>query len=193
MSLARIDVPPQTLSDNPDLLLIGKIVAAHGVKGAVRIKCNERQLSKFKKLKRVIVASKETEQTMSVERTLIVKNMLVTSLENIATKEDADKLLHHFVFCKRSEVSKLEKDEWWVRDLIGLDVYTTEGVLIGNVCDVISTGSDLIEIRPVKSTDGKDEKNETFYVPFVKELVPVVRLDLRRIEVNAIPGLLGDE
>jgi 16S rRNA processing protein RimM len=189
MSLTRIDEPPQELLHNQELLFVGKIVGVHGVKGAVRVKCNEPHLERFKRLKQVVLAGKEREEGVSVQRTVVVKNMLVLSLENVATKEEADKLLHHFVFCQRTDVSKLEKDEWWVRDLIGLDVYTTAGVLVGQVCDVISTGSDLIEIRPAQSKDGK---NETFYVPFVKELVPVVRLDLRRIEINAIPGLLGD-
>jgi 16S rRNA processing protein RimM len=187
MPLPQTNKVPEDLLNDPELIFIGKVVGIHGVKGALRVKCNEQKLGKFKKLKEVTLTGKGVQITHAVLETAVVKNTLVLILPKITTKEEAEKLLQHFVFGQKKDVAKLENDEWWVRDLIGLDVYTTTGTLVGTVCDVISTASDLLEISPLNSTKG-----ETFYVPFVKELVPVVRLDLKRIEVNAIPGLLGD-
>ena len=113
------------------------------------------------------------------------KNVLVVFLDDIDTIESAEALVHYYAFAKRSEIAQLQTDEWWARDLVGLDVYSTEGELLGTVCDVISTGSDLLEIR---SIDPK--RKNTFYIPFAKEIVPNVDIARHRIEVKLIPGLL---
>jgi 16S rRNA processing protein RimM len=179
------NVVPQELLDDPELLLIGQIVAAHGIKGAVRIKCNERQLEKFMKVTEIIPALNDTLPPMHVHRSAAVKNTLVLFLDEIDSKEAAEALVHYYVFGKRAEITQPETDEWWARDLIGLDVYTTEGLLVGTICDVICTGNDLLEVRPADAN-----KKDTIFIPFVKEIVPAVRMDLRRVEINAIPGLL---
>ena len=85
----------------------------------------------------------------------------------------------------RAQINELEEEEWWVRDLVGLDAYTTEGVHVGTVCDVISGSNQLIEILRL---DG--DKNNTILVPFVKALVPVVDIKARRVEIVNLPGLL---
>ncbi len=180
-----LESAPKELLENPELLFVGTVVAAHGIKGALRVKCNERVLDKFMDMKEIIPAYNEILPPIAVQRVASVKNTLLLFLEDIETKEAAEELVHHFIFGKQSEIARPEADEWWVRDLIGLDVYTTEGVLVGTICDVISTGADLLEVRSVDPA-----KKDTFYIPFVKEIVPGVHLDRRRVEINAIPGLL---
>ena len=179
------DAAPKELMENPDLLFVGKVVAAHGIKGALRVKCNERDLDKFMQMTEIIAAGKEILEPIGVQRVAAVKNTLLLFLDDIETKEGAEAFVHHFIFGRRSQITQPESDEWWVRDLIGLDVYTAEGVLIGTICDVISTGSDLLEVRSIDAN-----KKNTIYIPFVKEIVPFVDIAGKRVEINAIPGLL---
>jgi 16S rRNA processing protein RimM len=89
------------------------------------------------------------------------------------------------VYCKESELLPLEEEEFWVTDLVGMDVVTTGGAEVGKVISVIAAGNDLLEIEPVGGAGGK-----TILVPFVKDMVPVVDSKNKRIEVVDVPGLL---
>ena len=178
-------VVPQELLDNPNLLFIGQIVGVHGLKGGLRVKCSEGNLDKFLRVSTVIPGLKTALPPIAVIKAIAVKNSLVLFLEGIESREASEPLIHNYLFGKRTEITELEGDEWWVRDLIGLDVYTTEGEMIGTICDIMSTGSEILEVRSIDKT-----KKDTFLIPFVKEIVPNVRMDLRRVEVKVIPGLL---
>jgi 16S rRNA processing protein RimM len=178
-------VIPKELMNNPDFLLIGEIVAVHGIKGGLRVRCNESNLSKFMNITEIVPALQDVLPARKVLRTIANKNVLVIFLDEIDSIESAEALIHYYAFGKRSEISQLQNDEWWVRDLIGLDVYSTEGEKIGTICDVISTGSDLLEVRLVDPN-----RKDTVYIPFAKEIVPNVDIAGRRVEVKLIPGLL---
>jgi 16S rRNA processing protein RimM len=179
------NIVPKELMDNPEYLLIGEIVAVHGIKGGLRIRCNESDLSKFMNITEIVPALQDILPALRVSRTVATKNVLVVFLDEIDTIESAEALIHYYAFGKRSEISQLQNEEWWVRDLIGLDVYSTEGEMIGTICDVISTGSDLLEVRSIDPN-----RKGTFYIPFAKEIVPNVDIARRRVEVKLIPGLL---
>jgi 16S rRNA processing protein RimM len=179
------NIVPKELLDNPDYLLIGEIVAVHGVKGGLRIRCNEPDVSRFINITEIVPAIDEIFPPLKVLRAMPNKNILVVFLEDIDCIEAAEPLIHCYAFGRRSEIPELQKDEWWIRDLIGLDVFSTDGEMLGTICDVISTGSDLLEVRSIDPN-----KKGTFYIPFAKEIVPNVDISARRVEVKLIPGLL---
>jgi 16S rRNA processing protein RimM len=160
------NIVPKELMDNPEYLLIGEIVAVHGIKGGLRIRCNESDLSKFMNITEIVPALQDILPALRVSRTVATKNVLVVFLDEIDTIESAEALIHYYAFGKRSEISQLQNEEWWVRDLIGLDVYSTEGEMID------------------------PNRKGTFYIPFAKEIVPNVDIARRRVEVKLIPGLL---
>ena len=70
-----------------------------------------------------------------------------------------------------------------MKDLVGLDVFTTDGAPVGKVANVIDIGHQLLEIKI-------PESDKLITVPFVKALVPVVDPTNHRIEVVDLPGLL---
>jgi 16S rRNA processing protein RimM len=76
----------------------------------------------------------------------------------------------------------LEEGEFWPEDLIGLEARNTEGDRLGVVVGVVAG---LAQDRLVVDTDGS-----TFEVPFVDDLVPVVDLDQRYVEIVTLPGLI---
>ena len=57
---------PQELRDDPNLLLIGQIVSVHGVKGGLRIRCNESNLAKFSNITEIVPALRDILPTMRV-------------------------------------------------------------------------------------------------------------------------------
>ena len=113
----------------------------------------------------------------------------------------------------KSDRPKLKKDEYHVSDLVGLEVYhqqTQEN--IGVVIDLYSAGNDLLEVRlhqqpEIEAKSNRDlsqisrrskrkkyrpksAKPLTIFIPFVKEIVPLVDIPDRRIEVSPPDGLI---
>jgi 16S rRNA processing protein RimM len=77
----------------------------------------------------------------------------------------------------------LSDGEFWPGDLVGLTVHDGTGERIGEVVDVIFGAAQ--ERLLVETVDGA-----RFEVPFVDDLVPVVDVEARRIEIVPIPGLI---
>jgi 16S rRNA processing protein RimM len=77
----------------------------------------------------------------------------------------------------------LGDDEFWPEDLTGLSVFDESGAPVGFIERIVfGPGQDRLVIA---TGDGA-----IFEVPFVDELVPMVDLDAKRVEINAIPGLI---
>ncbi len=88
------------------------------------------------------------------------------------------------LFTTNDELLPLVEDEFWVRDLIGMEVVTTSGAAVGKVIEIIYSASDLLEIQPESGAPGK-----TILIPFVKALVPAIDMAARKIQVSDLDGL----
>jgi 16S rRNA processing protein RimM len=83
----------------------------------------------------------------------------------------------------RADRRELVAGEWWPEDLVGCDVYSKDGGLVGVVASVITgAAQDRIVVEAPEGTRGE--------VPFVAELVPEVDVENRRIVVDLPEGLL---
>jgi len=78
----------------------------------------------------------------------------------------------------------LEDAEYWLDDLVGLEVFDLEGQMLGTVSGVLAgvAQTRLVVQGPVG-----------FQIPFVAELVPEVDLDRRRVVIDPPPGLISEE
>lgn len=167
--------------------LVGRIVGFHGLSGEVKIRpaTNSPEIL----LNITTVRTKATPHYPSVELKIdgltLEKRMLFASFQGYPDRTSVQHLEGADLYTADSQLSPLEEEEFWVRDLIGLEVYTTEGRLVGKVVDIIYGGNDLLEI---KSDEHPAEKS--ILVPFVKNLVPGIDFKSRRIEVIDVPGLL---
>ena len=87
-----------------------------------------------------------------------------------------------FLEIDREDAIPLEEGQYFIVDLIGLDVYTDEGNLLGKVDDIYNTGANDIYVV-------KDELGKQVLLPGTKEVIKEVKLE-DRIIVHLIPGLI---
>ena len=165
---------------------IGEIVAPQGLKGDIRIKPNSDFPERFTKPgKRWIQQANELPTEIKlIKGTLIPgKSIYVLSIEGISNRNSAEKIIGwHLVIPIHSRPS-LNNDEYHYFDLIGLEARRgTKKTVIGYVTDLIKGGNDLLEIELV---EGKK-----VLVPFVKEIVPEIKIKEKWLLINPPPGLL---
>ncbi len=183
-----------------DLIEIGTIVSPQGNKGEVRVYPVSDFPERFKEpgLRWLQYPKQMTSQPISLlkGRQASGKNLYMLQFEGIDDRDKAETLRDCKLFVKKSDRPQLEDDEYHVDDLIDLEVFDHRSKeLIGIVSDIFWAGNDLLEVtltQPISSPDTAKKKKlvEKVMIPFVKEIVPVVDLKAKRLEIMPPPGLL---
>ncbi len=173
-------------------LEVGKIVAAQGIRGEVRVYPETDFPERFEEPgQRWLLYPGQTEP-QPVElvrgRDLPGKGLYVIQLAGISDRNQAEALKGCKILVPDSDRPTLEEGEFHVVDLLNLEVWDqATQTLIGTVIDVIPAGNDLLEVELVTP---KNPKEPTVLIPFVQAIVPVVDLDQRRVEITPPVGLI---
>ena len=163
-------------------LEIGQIVNTFGIKGEVKVIPFTDDINRFDDLKKVYVKSKKESKLYKVESVRYHKNMVLIKLENINNPEDGQTLKNAFLEVDREDAIPLEEGTYFIVDLIGLDVYTDDGKLLGKVDDIYNAGANDIYVV-------KDELGKQILLPGIDDVIKEVKLE-DRIIVHLIPGLI---
>lgn len=165
-----------------ELICVGSISGAFGVRGELRVKsfcANPSDLAKYTPL-----LTEDEEQSYELSLIGEIKNGFSARIVGIDTKEAADALRGVSLFARREDLPELPVDEYYYSDLMGFEVADTGGVFIGTVKTVVNHGADdLLEISIPGASD-------TALVPFTKIFVPKVDMNTKIIVIDPPEGLL---
>jgi len=161
---------------------VGKVVGFHGLRGDVKIRPRTNNPTLLLDIDDVEVSLDVRRVKLKIADIRLEKRLLLASFEGYPDRTAVEHLLNAELFTTKSQLNELDQDEWWVDDLVGLNVYTTEGRKVGTVCGITGGAGELLEVA---SADAPG----TFLIPFVKALVPVVDIEAKRVEVVDLPGL----
>ncbi|WP_319419916.1 ribosome maturation factor RimM [Pleurocapsa sp. FMAR1] len=209
---------PELTINQEEWLEVGTITSPQGLKGELRVYPDSDFPERFTKAGTRWLKHPQTSAITEVQlrggRYIAGKNLYVIKLEGIEDRSQADELRDYKLLVDKSDRPKLKTDEYHVADLVGLEVYHQEtGENIGVVVELYTAGNDLLEIRLHQQPDieaksdrdlseisrrskrkkyrPKSSKPFTVFVPFVKEIVPVVDIANQRLEITPPNGLLN--
>ena len=197
-----IPSPQSPVPTLDDWLEIGKIVSPQGLTGELRVYPNTDFPERFEEPgKRWLLRPGETElETVELlnGRYIENKNLYVIKLKGVSDRHQAENMRDCRFFVPVSDRPKLAKGEFHVIDLLGLQVFLqSSGEFVGTVVDILPSGHDLLEVKfdPDFVTNNEefktDKEQKNVLIPFVMEIVPVVDLANRRVEITPPPGLLS--
>lgn len=169
-----------------DLILVGRFGAPHGVRGEIRLQSFTDEPRAIAGYGPLLDASGE--RRFIVEALRPVKDdLFVAKLFGIETRSDAEALTNLELFVPRGSLPGLESEEFYLADLIGLEVVTEDGAPFGRVIAVPDYGGGpLLEIAPAGGGD-------TLLLPFTRAIVPVVDLVAARVVVVPPAEVSGEE
>lgn len=108
--------------------------------------------------------------------------LVYLELEGVENMDDAIKLKESYVSIEEAQLKELPEDTYYIYELEGLEVYSTEGELIGNIKEVFQTGAnDVYEVKG---------KSKTYYIPAIKNIVKEVNIKEKKVVINVVEGLL---
>ncbi len=174
-----------------DLLKVGVITSTHGVRGEVKVFPTTDDVNRFKKLKQVLLYTGKEYLTLEIEGVKFFKNMVILKFKGLNLIEDVEKYRQKDLFVERKDAVRLKKDEYFIADLIGLQVFGEDGVLIGTLKDVITTGAN--DVYAVEITEGNNlgaEAGTEVLLPAIKQCVLEVDVEAGKMVVHMMEGLL---
>jgi len=148
-------------------VLLGRIGAAHGIRGEVRIQSfteNPVDLAKYSPLK-----TDRPGLTINIVSARQSKNIIVARIEGMTERSQVEKLNGVKLFVTREQLPHEEdEDNFYHIDLIGLEARLVDGTVLGKVIAVPNFGAqDLIEV-------GTNSKSELYQ--FTKAVVPEINI-----------------
>ena len=164
-------------------LEVGQIVNTFGIKGFVKIYPYVNDIKRFDDLKTVYIKVKNEQKILEIEEVKYQKNMVLAKFKGIETVEEANKLRNSYVKIDRKDAIPLEEGEYFIADLLGLDVYIDTGEKLGVLEDIYNTGSSDIYVV-------KNELGKQFLLPYIDEVIKKIDLENGKITVHLIEGLI---
>lgn len=165
-----------------EYLEIGQIVNTFGVKGMVKVKPFTDDITRFDKLKNIYVETNKVKKQYEIEEVKYHKEMVLIKFKQIDKLEDAEMLRNSYLKVNRKDEPELEEGTYYIVDLLGLDVYSDEGNLLGKLDDIYNYGSSDIYVV-------KDELGKQLLLPAISDVIKEINLDEKKIVVHILEGL----
>jgi 16S rRNA processing protein RimM len=144
-----------------DKVIIGKIGAPHGVRGDVRVIPLTDFPDRFHQLKTVYT---DDGAKLTVESARFHKQFVLVKFRGIDTMNDTEPLRGKLIKVRREDAVVLPEGHYYFFDIIGLSVYTETGEHLGDITDILQTGSNDVYVA--------ERKNEKpLLIPALKEVV----------------------
>ena len=162
---------------------VGVITTTHGVRGEVKVFPTTDDSKRFRKLKEVILDTGKEEKVLEVEGVKFFKNLVILKFRDYDNITDIEKYKGCSLYVTRANAVRLKRDEYFVADLIGMDVFLEDGQPFGTLKDVMETGAN--DVYVIEMSDGRE-----VLVPAIKDCIRKVEPEAGRMEIHLLPGLL---
>lgn len=156
------------------LVCVAKVTGAHGVRGAVRLRC-------FTEAPQNVAAygpvcDHAGRELFALTVTGPAKGGVIARVVGIEDRDAAEALAGLALYIPRDRLPEPDEDEFYEGDLIGLTAVDCSGAPRGRVVAVHDFGAgEIVEI----AGDG-----ESLMLPFTRESVPEIDLTARRVVID---------
>lgn len=170
-------------------LQIGVVTQTHGIKGEVKVFPTTDDASRFKKLKEALMDTGRERLPVEIEGVKFFKQYVIVKFKGFDSINDVEKYKGAKLYVTRDKAVPLKKDEYFVADLIGLQVVTDEGENFGTLKDVMATGANDVYVVERGDMNGQGERSEVL-LPAIRECVKNIDMEQGVITVHIMDGLL---
>ena len=165
-----------------DLLKVGVITTTHGVRGEVKVYPTT-DPERFPELDYVLLDTGREKRKLEIEKVRFFKNLVILKFKGIDNINDIEKYKGKSLFVTRENAQPLGEDEYYIADLIGMEVYLEDGSHFGTLKDVMETGANDVYI--IKTEEGKE-----VLIPAIYECILDVNVEAGKMEIHLLDGLV---
>ena len=164
-------------------LQVGVIASTHGVRGEVKVFPTTDDLPRFEELSEVILQTRTEQITLKITGVKYFKQFAILKFKEIDNINDIEKYKGCGLFVPREQAQPLDEDEYYIADLIGMEVYADDGSRLGTLKDVMETGANDVYIVATR------EYGELL-LPAIHDCILDVDVQAHRMTVHLMKGLI---
>ncbi len=162
-----------------EFITVGRILAPWGIKGKLKLEAATDFPERFSP--RSIIYIKR--QPMTIDSAEWHKGKVIIKLNTIDSIEAAQQLRNQIVEIPYSQLYTLPEGQYYHFQLIGLEVWTSGGELLGNITDILTANSN--DNYVVSGAKGE------ILIPAIDDVVKSIDLGKGYLVIEAIEGLLN--
>ena len=166
-----------------DLLKVGVITTTHGVRGEVKVYPTTDEPERFLDLEYVLLDTGKELRRLDIKNVRFFKNLVILKFDGIDNINDIEKYKGRDLWIPREEAQELDEDEYYIGDLIGMEVVLEDNTHFGTLKDVMETGAN--DVYVVETSDG-----EEILLPAIRDCILDVNVEEKRMTVHVLEGLL---
>lgn len=164
-------------------LRVGVIVKTHGIRGEVKVYPTTDSPERFDDIETVKLRQGKRVNELRIEKVRYQKNLVLVKFKGIDDINDVEQYKGAELWIDREDGAELSEGEYYIADIIGIDVVTEDGTKLGAVKDVLETGANDVYI--VGRQGGRD-----LLIPAIKECILNVDIEENVMTVHLLDGLL---
>lgn len=166
-----------------DLLKVGVITTTHGVRGEVKVFPTTDEAERFLELDYVLLDTGRELRKLEIQNVKFFKNLAILKFKGINNINDIEMYKGRDLWIPREEGQELEEGEYYVADLIGMNVLLEDGTVFGTLKDVMETGANDVYVIDTK------DRGEVL-LPAIRECILDVNVEESTMTVHLMKGLL---
>ncbi len=167
-----------------DLLPVGRVVRAHGVRGKIKIEYFGEK-SRLFPYRKIFIREGTGETAYEVLDAVSQPPWVILSLRGVERAEDAQSLAGKEVLIGKEILPDLGEGEYYWAEILGMSVETEEGKQIGTMKEILETGANDVWVV--------EGKRGEILIPATEEVVRSVDLKRRVIRLCRMEGLWEEE
>ncbi|KGL40892.1 ribosome maturation factor RimM [Listeria newyorkensis] len=164
---------------------VGKIVNTHGLMGEVRVISQtdfaDERFAPGNELFLFAKGSKKPEKLI-IKTHRKHKNFDLLTFEGIIGINNVERMREGMLKVPESQLGDLEENEYYFHEIIGCEVYTEEGELLGTISEILTPGANDVW---VVQTKGQKDK----LIPYIADVVQSVNIKDKKITISVMEGL----
>ena len=165
-----------------DLLQVGVITTTHGIRGEVKVYPTTGDAHRFDYLESVLLDTGKELCELEIQRVKYFKQFVILKFRDVDNINDIEPYKGKSLYVTRDFAVPLEENEYYIADLIDMDVFLEDGSLFGTLKDVMETGAN--DVYVIHTTDKKE-----VLVPAIKDCVKEVDVEQNKMIIHLLKGL----
>lgn len=165
-----------------DLVNIGKIIKSSGVKGSLKVLPFVESTRTLESLGEIFIgATAKTALPFQIAAVRRAKRYIMLALEEVNDAIASNALAGFHLYIPSERLDALQENEYYWRDILGLDVVTEEGLKLGKVEKIIPTGGNDVYV----CAGGERE----ILIPAIENVIKMVDIERGLLVVRLLEGL----
>ncbi len=171
---------------SPKWFTVGKIVNTHGIRGELKVLSQtDFPEERYKPGSKLSVIDPTGAKIVPVEvaSSRSNKNMVILKLKGWDDINESEKFKGWMLKIAEDQLLELPEDEYYYYEIIGCEVVTDDGQMLGKITEILSPGAnDVWVVQP--------EQGKPVYLPYIEDVVKQVDIANKRVLVTLMEGLI---